>query len=213
LWAGAGAVFPLRQLLLASLLGGGPSLLHRRCQPLSSCRTHRPAARCRSTLRCSTRSASPFCRPASFGSFDDSSAALRAQVSLTRLAICAWRCYFCQGTLPRYLPKSRYGAIDGRSLRLKLRNDILDVIHARSFLWQLNWDLSNSGGLVANCLCNLTTRSCLSARIRRRMGNALPSQSSQSVLKIYRKPRKGAKKVVRQKKSWVDSGSGNLPSE
>ena len=47
---------------------------------------------------------------------------------------------FAKGLLPRYLPKSRYGAIDGRSLRLKLRNDILDVIHSRSFLWQLKWD-------------------------------------------------------------------------
>src|SRR5258708_29751033 len=105
---------------------------------------HRSAARRRSTLRCSTHPVSPFCRPASFGGFDDSSAALRAQVSLARLAITAWRCYFCQGTLPRYLPKSRYGAIYGRSLRLKLSNDILDVIHSRSFLWQLKWDLSNS---------------------------------------------------------------------
>ncbi|PYT27095.1 MAG: hypothetical protein DMG58_20995 [Acidobacteria bacterium] len=68
------------------------------------------------------------------------------------LAITAWRCYFWQGTLPRYLPKSRYGAINGRSLPLKLRNDILDVIHSNSFLWQLKWDLSNSATLVANCL-------------------------------------------------------------
>ena len=115
-------------------------------------------------LRKQRKSVSPFCRPAFFGGCDDSSAALRAQVSLARLAICAWRCYFCQGTLPRYLPKGRYGAIDRRSLRLKFRNDILDVIHSRSFLWQLKWDLSNPATLVANCLCNLTTRSCLSAR-------------------------------------------------
>ena len=111
-----------------------------------------PRGAARSTLRCSACSVSPFCRPAFFGGFDDSSAALRAQVSLARLAITAWRCYFCQGTLPRYLPKSRYGAIDGRSLRLKLRNDILDVIHSNSFLWQLKWDLSNPATLVANCL-------------------------------------------------------------
>jgi hypothetical protein len=58
-------------------------------------------------------------------------------MSLATLAITAWRYYFCQGTLPCYLPKSRNGAIDGRSLRLKLRNDILDVIHLRSFLMQL----------------------------------------------------------------------------
>src|SRR4026208_361660 len=32
---------------------------------------------------------------------------LRAQAPLARLAITVWRCYFCQGTLPRYLAKSR----------------------------------------------------------------------------------------------------------
>ncbi len=59
---------------------------------------------------------------------------------------------FARGLFPRYLAKSQNGAIDGRSLRLKLRNDILDVIHSCSFLWQLKWGLSNTATLVANCL-------------------------------------------------------------
>jgi hypothetical protein len=45
-------------------------------------------------------SVSPFCRPASFGGFDASSTAFRAQVSLARLAVTAWRCYFAtEGSL------------------------------------------------------------------------------------------------------------------
>ena len=139
-------------MFLASLLGGGPSLLHRYGQPLSACWAHHSPARRRSKLRCTTRSVSPFGRPTFFGGCDDSSAARWAQMPLAKLAISARQYCFRQGALPCYLPKSRNGAIDGRSLRLKLRNDILDVIHSRSFLWQLKWDLSNPATLVTNCL-------------------------------------------------------------
>src|SRR5260370_18581264 len=38
----------------------------------------------------------------------------------------------CQGTLSCYLPKSRNGAIDGRSLRLKPRNSVVYVFHSLS---------------------------------------------------------------------------------
>ena len=146
-------------------------------------------------LRCTAGSVSPFCRPASLSGFDDSSAAFRAQVSLATLAITAWRC--CQGTLPRYLPKSGYGAINGRSLRLKLRNDILDVIHSRSFLWQLKWDLSNRPRPAVNCSLHLTTQVLSAALVECRDPYCPPAAASaRSFSEAIRDPVHGAPRAM-----------------